>query len=161
MLPEGPPTIADIESLQAQITAELKAEKVNPDHGWPDNFLAIINNMIERVPSFLPGEPGQANVAVADIVDDAAVQSSKDNVKKNLGELNRLIQERDAKEKRMCWKRAYLTLEWMKKVLMYRGELEMAQQRRAAARGAPMGGKRRSTRRGRKSRRISKKRIIR
>ena len=155
MLPEGPPTIADIESLQAQITAELKAEKVNPDHGWPDNFLAIINNMIERVPSFLPGEPGQANVAVADIVDDAAVQSSKDNVKKNLGELNRLIQERDAKEKRMCWKRAYLTLEWMTKVLMYRGELEGAQQRRAAAQGAPMGGKRRSARRGRKSRRKS------
>ena len=157
MLP--PPTIADIERLQAQIKEELKAEKSDPAYGWPDNFHAIILNMIERDPSFLPGEPGHANVAVADIVGDAIVQSSQDNVKTNLDKLTGLLQERDAKEKRMAWKMAYYTLEWMKQVLKYREENRQARERRAA-RQAARGGRRR-TPRGRKSRRVSKKRIIR
>jgi len=53
---------------------------------------------------------------------------------------------------------AYYTLEWMKKVLKYREENRQARERRAD-RQAARGGRRR-TLRGRKSRRISKKRII-
>jgi hypothetical protein len=150
MLPS--PTIAGIESLQAQIKEELKAEKADPAYGWPDNFHAIILNMIERDPSFLPSEPGHVNVAVADIVGDAAVQSSQDNVKTNLDKLNGLLQKRDAKDKRMAWKMAYYTLEWMKQVLKYREENRLARERRAARQEAR--GGRRSTR-GRKSRRKS------
>lgn len=150
MLPS--PTIAGIESLQAQIKEELKAEKADPAYGWPDNFHAIILNMIERDPSFLLSEPGHVNVAVADIVGDAAVQSSQDNVKTNLDKLNGLLQKRDAKDKRMAWKMAYYTLEWMKQVLKYREENRLARERRAARQDAR--GGRRSTR-GRKSRRKS------
>jgi hypothetical protein len=143
MLPEGPPTIANIEGLRAQIKADLEAEKADPASvGWPDNMRATIGNMIERVPSFLPNEPGRPAV-----VDRVAAREARDDVKNDLKQLDDLLEKRDEKDKRLAWKLASWTLDQMRKVLKYREK--------------PEGGRRRTRSRRPLSRRISKKRIVR
>jgi hypothetical protein len=135
MLPEGSPTIAQIKRLQEEVKTQIQANKADPPSaGWPDNILAIILNMIERDPSFLPDQPGRAAV-----VDNAAVRDARDNVDIGLVQLRKDLEKRDAKDKGPSWAIAHWTLDQMRKVLKYRDD---------------RGGRRR-TRRGRKSLRKS------
>jgi hypothetical protein len=161
MLPEGPLTIADIERL----AAEAKEARIS-SQGWPVNFLATINNMVEREPYFSsePYGPG--------------IKERIDILKQQLD-----LQKEDRKGD--SWDTVDSILVWLKGALKHRDERKgVALQRLirdARARGqaalaarepppvqpvAPMfasappadGGRRRrirSTRRGRKSRRKS------
>ena len=171
MLPEGPPTIADIE----RVAAEAKEARIS-SQGWPDNFLAIINNMVEREPYF-SGEPY-----------GPGIKERIDILKQQLD-----LQKEDRKGD--SWDTVDAIFVWLKGALKHKDErkgvvvnrlVRDARARGQAARAAreppppvqpfaPMfasappadGGRRRRARstrtlgRGRKSRRISKKRIIR
>lgn len=161
MLPEGLPTIADIK----RVAAEAKEARIS-SQGWPDNFLAIINNMVEREPYFSsePYGPG---------------------IKERINILKQQLDLQKEDRKGDSWDTVDSTLVWLKGALKHRDErkgvvvnrlVRDARARGQAARAArepppvqpdaPIfasappadGGRRRrirSTRRGRKSRRKS------
>jgi hypothetical protein len=170
MLPEGSPTIADIDRLRL----EAKQVRMN-SQGWPDNYIATIVNMVEREPYFLQGPFGP-------------------RIREQIDTLTRPRDEDNADDKYESWDTVNAVFIWLKKALEFREEWRVSdvQRRKEAARkrgqnaralreeaeraargppapapapqpaGPPLasappgdGGRRRKTRRGRKSRRKS------